>query len=50
MGTECAPLVANLFLFYYEYKYMKNLIKNNLMLAKKFGTTVRYIDDLLTLK
>ena len=23
MGTDCAPLVANLFLFYYEYKYMK---------------------------
>ena len=24
MGTDCAPLVANLFLFYYEYKYMRN--------------------------
>ena len=23
MGTDCAPLVANLFLFYYEYKYMR---------------------------
>ena len=21
MGTDCAPLLANLFLFYYEYKY-----------------------------
>ena len=31
-------------------KYMRNLIKSNLMLAKKFGTTMRYIDDLLTLK
>ena len=49
MGTDCAPLVANLFLFYYEYKYMRNLIINNLMLAKKFGTTMRYIHDLLTL-
>ena len=28
---------------------MRNLIKSNLMLAKKFGTTMRYIDDLLTL-
>ena len=46
MGTNCAPLVANLFLFYYEYKYMKNL---NLMLAKRFSNTMRYIDDLLTL-
>ena len=49
MGTDCAPLVANLFLFYYEYKYMKNLIKTNLMLGKKFSNTMRYIDDLLTL-
>ena len=23
MGTDCVPLVADLFLFYYEYKYMK---------------------------
>ena len=49
MGTDCAPLVANFFLFYYEYNYMRNLIKSNLMLAKKFGTTMRYIDDLFTL-
>ena len=30
---------------------MKNLIKNNIILAKKFNNTVRYIhvDDLLTL-
>ena len=31
MGTDCAPLVANLFLFYYEYQYVRGLIKN------KFG-------------
>ena len=49
MGTDCAPLVANLFLFHYEYKYMRNLIKCNLMLAKRFSNTMRYIDDLLTL-
>ena len=49
MGTDCAPLLANLFLFYYEYKYMQHLISSNLRLAKKFSNTVRYIDDLLTL-
>ena len=49
MGTDCAPLLANLFLFYYEYKYMRNLIKMNLMLAKKFNNTMRNIDDLLTM-
>ena len=43
MGTDCAPLLANLFLFYYEYRYMKNLIKYNLTLAKKFNHTMRYI-------
>ena len=41
VGTDCAPLVANLFL-YYEYKYMRNLIKTNLMLAKRFCNTMRY--------
>ena len=47
MGTDCAPLLANLFLFYYEYKYMKNLVKDNLQAAMKFNGTMRYIDDLL---
>ena len=27
MDTDCAPLLANLFLFYYEYLYMKGLMK-----------------------
>ena len=31
MGTDCVPLLANLFLFYYEYRYMKNHIKNNII-------------------
>ena len=29
MGIDCAPLLANLFLFYYEYAYMKGLMKND---------------------
>ena len=49
MGTDCAPLLANLFLLYYEYKYMKNLVKDNLLAAMKFNGTMRYVDDLLTL-
>ena len=32
-----------------EYKYMKNLVKDNLQAALKFNGTMRYIDDLLTL-
>ena len=50
MGTDCAPLVANLFLLYYVYQYMRNMIKTNLMVAIRFSNTMRYIDDLLTLK
>ena len=49
MGTDCAPLLANLFLFSYEYSYMRDLIKTDLELAKKINNTMRYIDDLLTL-
>ena len=50
MGTDCAPLLANLFLFYYEYKYMKNLIKDNLQVAiNSMELCMRYINDLLTL-
>ena len=44
MGTDCAPLLANLF---YEYKFMKE--KQNSQVAKIFSNTFWYIDDLLTL-
>ena len=49
MGTDCAPPLAKLFPSYFEYKYMKNLIKNNIRLAIKFNYTMRHIDNLLTL-
>ena len=49
MGTDCAPQLANLFLFQYKYLYMKNLMRDNLCMAKRFSNTVRYIDDRLTL-
>ena len=39
MGTDCAPWVANLFLL---YRFMKNMIKTNLILAKTFSNTMRY--------
>ena len=46
MCTDCAPLVADLFLFSFEFSFMKDLIRTNLPLAGKFN---RYIDDLLTI-
>ena len=48
MGTDCAPLLADLFLHYYEYTFMENLHKTNAFLAKKFNNTFRYIDDLIS--
>ena len=47
MGTDCAPLLANIYLFYYEYNYMKNLMKLDYGKALKFNFTARYIEDLL---
>ena len=47
MGTDRVLQLANLFLFHYEYLYMKNLMHDNLCMAKRFSDTVRYIDDLL---
>ena len=49
MGTDCAALLVNLYLFYYEYSYMKNLMKLDYVRALRFNFTARYIDDLLTL-
>ena len=49
MGADCAPLLANLYLFYYEYNYMNNLMKLDYGKALKFNFTARYIDDLLSL-
>ena len=47
MGTDCAPVVASLFLFAYEYEFMKGLLKDHITLANKFSNTYRYIDALL---
>ena len=49
MGTDCAPLLANLFLFFYEYKYVKDKLKESHRDAVLFRHTMRYIDDLLTI-
>ena len=47
MGTDCAPFLANLFLFAYEFRYMNNLLKQkNFTVLYKFRRCARYIDDL----
>ena len=47
MGSDPAPFMANLFLFYYESGFLREYKKNNLAGARKFGYVFRYIDDLL---
>ena len=46
MGTNCAPLVADLFLFCYERDYMKSLSRENQAdIIEAFTSTSRYLDD-----
>ena len=49
MGTNCAPLVADLFLFY-ERDFMLSLSYNNQTdIIEAFNSTSRYLDDLLNI-
>ena len=50
MGTNCAPLVADLFLFCYERDVMLSLSDNNQSdIIEAFNFTSRYLDDLLNI-
>ena len=50
MGTNCAPLVADLFLFCFERDFMKSLTKEKRYdLIDAFNSTSRYLDDLLNI-
>ena len=46
MGTICAPLLADLFLYLYEADFIQGLLKKNeKKLARSFNFTFRYTDD-----
>ena len=47
MGTDCAPFLANLFLFAYEFKWLDKQRKHNRDVYKFFRYCGRYIDDLM---
>ena len=48
MGTNCAPLVADLFLFCYERDFMTSLSDvKKAEIIEAFKSTSRYLDDLL---
>ena len=49
MGTNCAPLLADLFLYSYENEFLDKLIKEGKRnLARKFSLLYRYIDDFIS--
>ena len=50
MGTNCAPLIADLFLYCYERDIMSDLQKSKLFdLIDMFNDTSRYLDDIFTI-
>ena len=50
MGTNCALLVADLFLFCYERDFMLSLSEDNQSgVIEAFNSTSRYLDDLLNI-
>ena len=50
MGTNCAHLLADLFLYSYEADFIQGLLnKNKKKLTRSFNLTFPYIDDVLSL-
>ena len=50
MGTDCAPLLADIFLYSYEAEFIQSLLstgKNKI--TSRFNFTYRYIDDVLSI-
>ena len=48
MGTNCAPSLADLFLYSYDNEFLDNIIKSgHRRLARSFNLCYRYIDDLI---
>ena len=50
MGTNCAPLLADIFLYSYEAEFIQSLLSTGRkQLASRFNFTHRYIDDVLSI-
>ena len=48
MGTNCAPLLADHFLYSYENEFLDNMIRNgHSRLARSFNLCYRHTDDLI---
>ena len=49
-GTNCAPLLADIFLYSYEADFIQSLLSTGKKhLASRFNRTYRYIDDVLSI-
>ena len=49
MGTNCAPLLADLFVYSFENEFLDKLVKEGKRkLARKFNLSYSYIDDLIS--
>ena len=49
MGTNCAPLLDDIFLYSYEAEFISLLSTGKKQLASRFNLTYRYIDDVLSI-
>ena len=50
MGINCAPLLADIFLYSYEAKFIQSLLSaGRKRLASQFNITYRYIDKVLSI-
>ena len=49
MGSDSASFFANLFLFFYESRWLKSIKNTNYGVARKFGNIFRFIDDLIAI-
>ena len=49
MGTNSAPLLADLFFHTFEYDFMVKTMKHDITKAIQFSNTFRYIDDLFSI-
>jgi hypothetical protein len=48
MGTNCAPALANLYLYSYESAFIDRLAADSVRTAREFHLTFRLIDDVLS--
>ena len=47
-GTNCAPLLAHIFLYSYEAEFIQSVLSaGRKQLASRFNFTYRYVDDTL---